>query len=89
MTRLGATPPGASVLPGSAGGRGESEQKVVEWLEIAAPVPGFIGFAVGRSTFLQTIKDLQAGKIDKATGAKQVSEKFLKWIAIFEKAGGK
>jgi myo-inositol catabolism protein IolC len=70
-------------------GRGESEQKVVEWLETAAPVPGFIGFAVGRSTFLQTIVDLQAGKIDKDTGAKQVADRFARWIEIFEKARGK
>lgn len=70
-------------------GRGESEQKVVEWLTTAAPVPGFIGFAVGRSTFLQTIIDLQAGKIDKDAGAKQVAGRFLKWVEIFEKAGGK
>jgi 5-dehydro-2-deoxygluconokinase len=67
-------------------GRGESEQKVVDWLQTAAPVPGFIGFAVGRSTFLQTIVDLQAGKVDKATGAKQIAGKFLKWIEIFERA---
>jgi 5-dehydro-2-deoxygluconokinase len=69
-------------------GRGESEQKVVEWLQVAAPVPGFIGFAVGRSTFLQTIIDMRAGKIDKDAGAKQVAERFLKWIDIFEKARG-
>ncbi len=70
-------------------GRGESEQKVIEWLGVAAPVPGFIGFAVGRSTFLQTIKDLRAGKIDKDAGAKQIAGRFLKWIEIFEKARGK
>jgi myo-inositol catabolism protein IolC len=70
-------------------GRGESEQKVVEWLGIAAPVPGFIGFAVGRSTFLQTIVDLRAGKIDKAAGVKQIAGRFLKWIDVFEKARGK
>lgn len=70
-------------------GRGESEQKVVEWLQVAAPVPGFIGFAVGRSTFLQTIKDLRAGKIDKDAGAKQIAGRFLKWVEIFEKARGK
>lgn len=32
-------------------GRGEDDQKVHEWLTTAAPVPGFIGFAVGRTTF--------------------------------------
>jgi 5-dehydro-2-deoxygluconokinase len=70
-------------------GRGESEKKVVDWLQAAAPVEGFIGFAVGRSTFLSTIIDLRAGKIDKATGARQIADRFLKWIDIFENAGGK
>ncbi len=32
-------------------GRGEDERKVREWLTTAAGVPGFIGFAVGRTTF--------------------------------------
>ena len=32
-------------------GRGEDDQKVREWLTIAATVPGFIGFAVGRTSF--------------------------------------
>src|SRR5262249_35764038 len=32
-------------------GRGEDDKKVGEWLETAARVPGFIGFAVGRTVF--------------------------------------
>ena len=36
-------------------GRGENEQKVVEWLSNAAAVPGFIGFAVGRTTFWDSL----------------------------------
>src|SRR5205807_7810121 len=32
-------------------GRGEDDRKVREWLTTAAHVPGFIGFAVGRTTF--------------------------------------
>src|SRR5205085_12171413 len=31
-------------------GRGEDDRKVREWLATAAPIPGFIGFAVGRTT---------------------------------------
>ena len=31
-------------------GRGEDDSKVREWLDVAA-VPGFIGFAVGRTAF--------------------------------------
>ena len=30
-------------------GRGEDNRKVREWLTVAAAVPGFIGFAVGRT----------------------------------------
>ncbi|REK12563.1 MAG: DUF2090 domain-containing protein [Planctomycetota bacterium] len=70
-------------------GRGESEQKVVEWLQTAADVPGFIGFAVGRSTFLQTIVDFRAGKLDKEASARQIAERFLNWIEIFETARDK
>jgi myo-inositol catabolism protein IolC len=33
-------------------GRGSDEQAVVRWLTVAAGVPGFIGFAVGRTTWL-------------------------------------
>jgi len=36
-------------------GRGENDRKVVEWLSIAAAVPGFIGFAVGRTSFWEPL----------------------------------
>src|SRR5262249_55796242 len=32
-------------------GRGEDDRKVHEWLRIAAAVPGFVGFAIGRTAF--------------------------------------
>ena len=70
-------------------GRGENEQKVIEWLETAATVSGFIGFAVGRSSFLQSILDLHAGKITADEAADQVAQRFHEWIDVFEKARGK
>ena len=36
-------------------GRGEDEPKVREWLTTAAGVPGFIGFAVGRTDFWEPL----------------------------------
>src|SRR5439155_14376280 len=36
-------------------GRGEDEKKVREWLMTAAGVPGFIGFAVGRTDFWEPL----------------------------------
>src|SRR5262249_2999758 len=44
-------------------GRGADDKKVSEWLEIAASVPGFIGFAVGRTTFWEPVVDWRAGKL--------------------------
>jgi 5-dehydro-2-deoxygluconokinase len=67
-------------------GRGEDAKKVVEWLTVAAGVPGFIGFAVGRSTFLDTIIALRAEKTTPDKGAQEIAGRFLKWIDVFEKA---
>src|SRR5260370_15929836 len=36
-------------------GRGEDDKKVYEWLTTAAKVPGFIGFAVGRTVFWEPL----------------------------------
>ena len=51
-------------------GRGEDDQKVREWLATAAGVPGFIGFAVGRTTFWDPLVDWR-GKEDHAGGRGQ------------------
>ena len=44
-------------------GRGENDQKVREWLTTAATVPGFIGFAVGRTSFWGPLVSLRAKQI--------------------------
>ncbi|MEX2112280.1 MAG: DUF2090 domain-containing protein [Pirellulales bacterium] len=69
-------------------GRGEDEQKVLEWLRTAATVSGFIGFAVGRSSFLQPIIDLRANKITRASAVQEISRRFREWIDVFETARG-
>lgn len=65
-------------------GRGEDETRVREWLRTAATVPGFIGFAVGRSTFLQAIVNLRAGRLTADAAAREISERFQSWIRDFE-----
>ena len=37
-------------------GRGASTEKVEHWLRAAAPVEGFIGFAIGRSIWWDALK---------------------------------
>ena len=49
-------------------GRGEDDLKVHRWLSTAAAVPGFIGFAVGRTTFWEPLVGLQRGEISPREG---------------------
>jgi 5-dehydro-2-deoxygluconokinase len=81
--RGGRTKVGCIVL-----GRGENEQKVIAWLRTAASVPGFIGMAVGRSTFLESIKSLHAGTLTLASAATEIAKRFREWVDIFEQARG-
>lgn len=37
-------------------GRGSDAEQVHHWLRVAAPVPAFIGFAVGRTNFAEAVK---------------------------------
>ncbi len=67
-------------------GRGENEEKVIQWLTTAARVQGFIGFAVGRSSFLQSIVDLRSGKINRGEAVEQIKRKFMEWVGVFERA---
>src|SRR5947207_2389367 len=67
-------------------GRGEDDRKVREWLATAAPVPGFIGFAVGRTTFWDPLVDLRAGKLTREAAVAEIARRYREWVDIFEQA---
>ena len=69
-------------------GRGEDDHKVREWLATAAPVSGFIGFAVGRTTFWDPLVDLQAKKTTREAAATEIARRYREWVDIFEKSRG-
>jgi myo-inositol catabolism protein IolC len=69
-------------------GRGEDDRKVREWLTIAAPVPGFIGFAVGRTTFWDPLVDCRAKKTTREAAVAEIARRYREWVGIFESAGG-
>jgi 5-dehydro-2-deoxygluconokinase len=70
-------------------GRGEDDKKVREWLGVAAPVPGFIGFAVGRTTFWDPLIEWRGKKITREAAVKEISRRYREWANIFEKARAK
>jgi len=67
-------------------GRGADEKKVVSWLQIAASVSGFIGFAVGRTTFWDAIAEFVAKNITREEATSRIAQRYGKWAAIFERA---
>ena len=67
-------------------GRGEDDQKVHEWLTIAAGVPGFIGFAVGRTDFWEPLVDWRAKKITREAAVAEIARRYREFADIFEQA---
>jgi myo-inositol catabolism protein IolC len=65
-------------------GRGADEKKVAGWLETAASVPGFIGFAVGRTTFWDAVADYEANKTSRQEAVSRVARRYREWVAIFQ-----
>ncbi len=67
-------------------GRGEDEKKVHEWLTVAASVPGFAGFAVGRTVWWEPLVNWRAGKISRETAAGEIARWYSAYAATYEKA---
>ena len=65
-------------------GRGADEAKVRSWLAIAAAVPGFIGFAVGRTSFWDAVSSYRAQTLSRTEAATQIARRFREWVDIFE-----
>src|SRR3954465_2804561 len=61
-------------------GRGASDEKVDQWLRAAAPVEGFVGFAIGRSIWWDALKGFLDGSIEREDAAKQVADNYLHFV---------
>jgi myo-inositol catabolism protein IolC len=70
-------------------GRGADDAKVDHWLTQAAPVDGFIGFAIGRSIWWNPLKAYVDGKIERMSGAQQIAENYMRFVEVYERAEGK
>jgi len=67
-------------------GRGENDQKVRQWLTTAATVDGFIGFAVGRTSFWGPLVDMRAQKITREAAVAEIARRYREYVGIFENA---
>ena len=67
-------------------GRGEDDKKVHEWLSIAAGVPGFVGFAVGRTDFWDPLVALLSKKFTREEAVAEMARRYRGFVDVFEKA---
>jgi myo-inositol catabolism protein IolC len=67
-------------------GRGSNEAGIIGWLRAAAPVPGFIGFAVGRTSFWDALVALCDNKTTRVDAVETVADRYVEWVRIFEDA---
>lgn len=67
-------------------GRHADDEKVASWLRTAASVPGFIGFAVGRTTFWDAIADCVKKRTTAREAALRVAQRYREWAKVFNGA---
>ncbi len=64
-------------------GRGESKEKVQEWLKVGAKIPGIIGFAVGRTIFWEPLAELKAAKISKIQATEKIAKNYEEFTELW------
>jgi myo-inositol catabolism protein IolC len=64
-------------------GRGASDERVDHWLKMGAGVPGYIGFAIGRSIWWEPLKSYVDGNADRESAAKQISANYRRFIDVY------
>ena len=67
-------------------GRGASTEKVDHWLQQAAPVEGFVGFAIGRSIWWDALKAFVEGGLERDRAAEQIASNYLRFIKVYNRA---
>ena len=57
-------------------GRDAPAERLYHWIEVAAPIEGFVGFAIGRSIWEDSIEAWQRGSLDEAGARKAIAETY-------------
>ena len=67
-------------------GRGASDEKVDHWLRQAAPVEGFVGFAIGRSIWWDALKGYLEASLDRSAAAEKIADNYLRFVKVYDDA---
>jgi 5-dehydro-2-deoxygluconokinase len=67
-------------------GRGADTEQVEHWLGTTASVPGYIGFAIGRTIWWNQLKGYLEQSLSRAEAADQIAANYLRAIAVYNRA---
>jgi myo-inositol catabolism protein IolC len=67
-------------------GRGADDDKVDHWLTQAAPVDGFVGFAIGRSIWGGPLKQFLDGSLEREAAAEQIGKNYTRFVRVYQDA---
>ena len=64
-------------------GRNAPQRQVDHWLTVAAPLEGYVGFAVGRSNWRQPLVDYLAGKADREQTETRIARHYRHFVHTY------
>jgi myo-inositol catabolism protein IolC len=65
-------------------GRGADDAAVDHWLRMGSGVPGYIGFAIGRSIWWDPLKAFVDGNLGREEAAKQIAANYRRFIDVYD-----
>jgi myo-inositol catabolism protein IolC len=66
-------------------GRAGSDEQIDHWLREAAPVEGFVGFAIGRSIWWGALNAFLLQSLPREQARDQIAANFLRFIDVYER----
>jgi myo-inositol catabolism protein IolC len=67
-------------------GRGADLDRVAHWLTVAAPVEGYVGFAVGRTIWLDALREHLAGRLGRDAAIERIAANYRQTIDVYVSA---
>jgi myo-inositol catabolism protein IolC len=64
-------------------GRGADDARVDHWLRMGSGVPGYVGFAIGRSIWWDPLKGFVDGNTGREEAAKQIAANYRRFIDVY------
>jgi myo-inositol catabolism protein IolC len=67
-------------------GRGADDAKVEHWLTQAAPIEGFVGFAIGRTIWWDALKGFLDGSLEREQAAAKIADNYLRFVNVYQQS---